>query len=172
MQDLCQIAQGGKTTGTSILPERCTRNRCVPSTRLHQGHAPENDVVKERQTAYAPDRMEDGKMADIVVKAGYATVTAEDGRRFVGFVDPKRDDYVLFSQALDGGPIWFEVNDEGFGAEDALDALTLGPLGLEATIRPALSGRFGYAGTVAVRLKTCEGAEAALTALREMGLTV
>lgn len=112
------------------------------------------------------------KMADIVVKAGYASVTVEDGLRFVGFVDPKREDYALFRQATGGGPIWFEVNDEGFGAEDALTDLTLGPLGLEATIRASLTGRFGYAGSVAVRLKTCDGAEAALTALREMGVLV
>lgn len=111
-------------------------------------------------------------MADIVVKAGYATVTVEDGLRFVGFVDPKREEYALFRQPIGGGPVWFEVNDGDFGAEDALNALTLGPLGLEAVIRPALMGRFGYAGSVAVRLKTCEGAEAALVALREMGLSV
>lgn len=107
-------------------------------------------------------------MSDLVVKAGYATVAEDDGLRFVGFVDPRNDGYALFRQPLTGGPVWFEVNDEDFGAEDAVQAAAIGPGGLEITLKPAKAGRFGYAGSVAVRLKTCEGAEAALEALRAM----
>lgn len=107
-------------------------------------------------------------MSDLVVKAGYATVADEDGVRFIGFVDPRNDGYALFRQKLTGGPVWFEVNDEDFGAEDAVEAASVGPGGLEITIRAAKAGRFGYARAVAVRLKTCEGADAAIAALRVM----
>ena len=41
---------------------------------------------------------------------------------------------------------------------------------LEITLRPAKAGRFGYAFSVDVRLKDCDGAEAALAALKEMGV--
>lgn len=109
-------------------------------------------------------------MADLVIKAGYATVTDEDGLRFVGFVDPRKEDYALFRQSLDGGPIWFEVNDEDFGADDAVANATIGPEGLVIDITPARAARFGYANRVAVRLKSCEGADAALAALRLMGV--
>jgi hypothetical protein len=43
------------------------------------------------------------------------------GSLFVGFAEGEDEDegYVLFRQALGGGPVWFEVSDETFGAEDA-----------------------------------------------------
>lgn len=109
-------------------------------------------------------------MTEIVVRAAYASVASEDGLRFVGFVDARDEAYALFRQPLAGGPIWFEVNDEDFGAKDAVETAQIGPGGLEITLRPALAGRFGYASRVAVRLKTCEGAEEALAALRAMGV--
>jgi len=109
-------------------------------------------------------------MTEIVVRAAYATVAVEDGLRFVGFVDARDETYALFRQPLAGGAIWFEVNDEDFGADNAVETAQIGPGGLEITLRPALAGRFGYASRVAVRLKTCDGAEPALEALRVMGL--
>ncbi len=107
-------------------------------------------------------------MADLVVKAAYATVAEEDGTRFVGFVDALDEHYVLFRQPLTGGPVWFEVNDEDFGADDAVALAAVADGSLEIAIRPEKAGRFGYAGSVAVRLKACEGAEAALEALAGM----
>lgn len=60
-------------------------------------------------------------MADIVVKALYASVVEDDeeGMMFVGFAagEAEDEDYALFRQPLGGGPVWFEVNDEAFGAE-------------------------------------------------------
>lgn len=107
-------------------------------------------------------------MSDLVVKAAYATVAEEDGARFVGFVDARDAGYALFRQPLAGGPVWFEVNDEDFGAEDAVEAAQVGPGGLEITLRPGVAGRFAYAQSVAVRLKNCDGAEFALDALSAM----
>lgn len=107
-------------------------------------------------------------MADLTVKAAYATVTTEDGNRFIGFVDRHDETYALFRQPLTGGPVWFEVNDPDFGAEDAVEQASIGPGGLEITLRPAKAGRFGYAFSVAVRLKDCADAETALAALRGM----
>lgn len=109
-------------------------------------------------------------MTGIVVKAAYASVAVEDGQRFVGFVDARDECYALFRQTVAGGPIWFEVNDEDFGADDAVETAQIGPGGLEITLRPALAGRFGYASRVEVRLKTCDGADAAMQALRGMGV--
>lgn len=107
-------------------------------------------------------------MADLVVKAAYASVAEEDGFRFIGFVDALDEHYALFRQPLTGGPVWFEVNDEDFGAEDAIAAAAVREGSLEITLRPAVMGRFGYAGSVAVRLKACEGAEMALKTLERM----
>lgn len=109
-------------------------------------------------------------MTDLVVKAAYASVVVEDGQRFVGFVDARDEAYALFRQPVGGGPVWFEVNDEDFGAEEAVAGCAVGAEGLVITLHPAKAGRFGYASRVAVRLKACEGAEAGLEALRQMGL--
>lgn len=107
-------------------------------------------------------------MADLVVKAAYATVADDDGLRFIGFVDALDEAYALFRQPLTGGPVWFEVSDEDFGAEDAIAAISVTDGSLEITLRPELAGRFGYAASVAVRLKSCEGGDAALAALSAM----
>lgn len=109
-------------------------------------------------------------MSDLVVKAAYATVATEDDMVFVGFVDARDEAYALFRQGKSGGPIWFEVNDEDFGADDAISAAVVGPDGLVITLRPEKVGRFGFAGQVAIRLKACEGHEAALAQLAAMGL--
>ncbi|THD83465.1 hypothetical protein E7811_09260 [Aliigemmobacter aestuarii] len=107
-------------------------------------------------------------MADITIKAAYATVADEDGLRFVGFVTADEDGYALFRQPMGGGPIWFELNDEDLGAEDAVERIIRTATGLEVTIRPARVSRFGFAGSVTIRLDRCEGAEAALQALADM----
>lgn len=112
-------------------------------------------------------------MADIVVKAAYASVVEDDeeGFLFIGFAEGEAEDeaYVLFRQPLGGGPVWFEVTDENFGAEDALETVIAGPKGLEITLRPELAGRFGWAGSVSVRVGPgCEGRDEAFAALAVM----
>lgn len=107
-------------------------------------------------------------MADLVVKAAYATLAEDDGFRFIGFVDALDEAYALFRQPVAGGPVWFEVNDEDFGTEDAVAAIEVREGSLEIALKPELAGDFGYATSVAVRLKNCEGAEAALAALSDM----
>ncbi|GGW29793.1 hypothetical protein GCM10011452_17970 [Gemmobacter lanyuensis] len=109
-------------------------------------------------------------MSELVVKAAYATVATEEGAVFVGFVDGREENYALFRQPVGGGAVWFEVNDEDFGAEDAIAAVATQGTDLLVTLRPEKAGRFGYASQVAVRLKTCDGAEAALAQLQKMGL--
>ena len=68
-------------------------------------------------------------MADITVKAAYGSVVEDEGFLFIGFAEGEDEDegYVLFRQPLGGGPVWFEVNDEAFGAEDAVAGVTVGP---------------------------------------------
>jgi hypothetical protein len=107
-------------------------------------------------------------MADITIKAAYGSVVEDEGRLFVGFAEGEDADegYVLFSQSLEGGPIWFEVNDEGFGAEDAVEAVTAGQLGVEILLKAGMAATFGWARTVAVRIGPgCEDSDLALEAL-------
>ena len=110
-------------------------------------------------------------MADITVKAAYGSVVEDEGTLFIGFAEgeDEADGYVLFRQALDGGPIWFEASDETFGAEDAIDCVVAGPKGFEVTILPAKRAAFGFAATVAVRVGPgCEDGPEALVALKGM----
>jgi hypothetical protein len=110
-------------------------------------------------------------MADITIRALYGSVVEDEGQLFVGFAEGEDEDegYVLFRQPVTGGPVWFEVNDEGFGAEDAVEAVTFGAKGIEITLKPALAATFGWARTVAVRIGPhCEDAAPALQALRAM----
>lgn len=111
-------------------------------------------------------------MADITLKAAYASVVedAEDGYLFVGFAEGEDEDeaYVLFRQPLAGGPVWFELGDEAFGAEDALASVRLSPRGLDIALRPEQAAQFGYATSVAVGLSACEDLDEALATLREM----
>jgi hypothetical protein len=112
-------------------------------------------------------------MADITVKAAYGSVVEddEDGLLFIGFAEGEDEDenYVLFRQALGGGPIWFEVGDESFGAENAVQAVVQGPKGIDITLRPDKAVAFGFATTIAVRIGPgCEDAAPALQALRDM----
>ena len=110
-------------------------------------------------------------MADVTVKAAYGSVVEDEGCLFIGFAEGEEEDegYVLFRQPLGGGPVWFEVNDEAFGAEEAIGLVTAGPKGLEIALLPEKAAAFGWAGSVAVKIGPgCEDADAALTALREM----
>ncbi len=112
-------------------------------------------------------------MADISVKAAYASVVEddEDGMLFVGFAEGEAEDeaYALFRQPLAGGPVWFEVTDESFGAEDALERVVADAKGLEITIRPASVAAFGWAGSVSIRIGAgCEGRDEAFVALAAM----
>jgi len=110
-------------------------------------------------------------MADITVKAAYGSVVEDEGQLFIGFAEgeDEEDGYVLFRQAVAGGPVWFEANDETFGAEDAVQAVVMGPKGFEVTIRPEKRAACGFAATVAVRVGPgCEDGVEALAALKAM----
>ncbi len=112
-------------------------------------------------------------MADITVKAAYGSVVEDEdeGMLFIGFAEGEEEDegYVLFRQPSGGGPVWFEVNDENFGAEDAIEMVKSGPNGLEISLRPQVSANFGWATSIAVKVDhTTEDAAEALAALAEM----
>lgn len=110
-------------------------------------------------------------MADITVTAAYASVVEDDGMLFVGFAEGEAEDegYVLFRQALTGGPVWLEVTDEAFGAEDAVAAVVAGPDGLMIRIRPDRVAAFGWAGEIAVGIAgEAEGRDEAFAALEAM----
>lgn len=110
-------------------------------------------------------------MADITVKAAYGSVVEDEGQLFVGFAEGEDEDegYVLFRQAIAGGPVWFEASDETFGAEDAIETVVAGPEGFEVTIRPDRRVAYGFAATVAVRVGPgCEDGAEALAALKGM----
>jgi hypothetical protein len=110
-------------------------------------------------------------MADITIRAAYGSVVEDGGQLFVGFAEGEDEEegYVLFRQPVEGGPVWFEVNDEGFGAEDAVEAVTSGPKGIEIALKPDRAATFGWAQTILVRIgPDCEDASPALDALRSM----
>ncbi|TGD67671.1 hypothetical protein EYC08_03165 [Tabrizicola sp. WMC-M-20] len=109
--------------------------------------------------------------ADITIHAAYASVVEdeEDGMLFIGFAQGEEDDepYALFRQPLGGGPVWFAVNDEDFGAEDAVQSIIQDARGLTVTIHPDHIASFGWAATIAIRIgPQTEDAEQALEALR------
>jgi hypothetical protein len=110
-------------------------------------------------------------LADIVVKAAYGSVVEEDGFIFVGFAEGEDEEeaYVLFRQPLGGGPVWFEVNDETFGAEDAIQRVMSGPKGFDVVIRDTKLSAFGFAVTVSVHVgPDCEDGPEAVAALKEL----
>ncbi len=101
-------------------------------------------------------------MADIEVTAAYGSVVEDEGQLFVGFAEGEEEDegYVLFRQAVEGGPVWFEVTDEAFGAEDALEAVVP---------RAEKAAALGWATTIAVRIKAgADGQDEAFAALEQM----
>lgn len=111
-------------------------------------------------------------MTDITLDAAYASVVEdpEEGYLFVGFAEGEDEDeaYVLFRQPLGGGPVWFELGDESFGAEEAVEAAVLENDRLVITLRADQVARFGFARNVVVNLGTCEDREDALAALGAM----
>ncbi|MDR7123367.1 hypothetical protein [Pseudotabrizicola sp. 4114] len=111
--------------------------------------------------------------ADITIHAAYASVVEddEDGFLFIGFAQGEEEDepYALFRQPLTGGPVWFAVNDEDFGAEDAVQSITRDARGLTIAIRPEHVASFGWAAVIAIRIgPQTEDADQALAALHDM----
>lgn len=112
-------------------------------------------------------------MADITIHAAYASVVEddEDGFLFIGFAQGEDDDepYCLFRQAIGGGPVWFAVNDEDFGAEDAVASVEQTAKGLEVTLRPEVVALFGWATKVSIRIGPhTEDAAQAIAALHDV----
>lgn len=110
-------------------------------------------------------------MADITVKAAYGSVVEDEGFLYVGFAEGEEEDegYVLFRRSVDGGPVWFEVNDEVFGADDAVERVRLVSTGIEITLKPAMAATFGWATSVAVEITSAtEDATDALSGLAQM----
>jgi hypothetical protein len=107
---------------------------------------------------------------DLTVRARLVSVAVADGTRFIGFAEGDADEpYALFAQGTRGGPVRFEVNDEVFGAEDAVARATLDAGALTVEIDPAAAPALGYASRVTIRLGAgVEGWPAALPALRRM----
>ena len=110
---------------------------------------------------------------DITIHAAYASVVEDDeeGMLFIGFAQGEEEDepYALFRQPLGGGPVWFAVNDEDFGADDAVQSITRDAKGLTVTIRPEHVASFGWATTIAIRIgPQTEDAGQAIDALHDM----
>jgi hypothetical protein len=109
--------------------------------------------------------------ADVVIAAAYGSAVEEDGMLFAGFAEgeDEGEPYILFRQALDGGPVWVELGDEALGAWDAVEMAVLGPDALRLTLAAAALPRLGYARTVEVRISPqTEDAGPALDALAAM----
>lgn len=110
-------------------------------------------------------------MADIEITAAYASVVEDEGMLFVGFAEGEDADepYVLFRQAVDGGAVWFEVSDESFGAEDAIEAVAFHGDRIDIKIAAASVAAFGYLQAVTVHVgPECESGGEAIAALRLM----
>ena len=110
---------------------------------------------------------------DLTLHALYASVVEDDeeGLLFIGFAEGEDEEepYLLFRQPVAGGPVWFEIGDEAFGAEDALQAVSETTKGLLLTTRPAARAALGFVATIDLRLgPDCEDAAPAGAALREM----
>ena len=111
--------------------------------------------------------------ADLTLRAAYASVVEdeEEGLLFIGFAEgeDETEPYLLFRQALSGGPVELELGDETFTAEDAVETVAETATGLTLTLRPAARAALGWLATVEIRLgPLCEDAEPAVAALREM----
>lgn len=111
--------------------------------------------------------------AAVEIRAAYASVVEddEDGMLFIGFAEGEEEDepYALFRQPIGGGPVWFEVSDESFGAEDAVQSVAITPDHLTITLRPAVAALFGWARSVTIHTgPECEDGAQAISALREM----
>lgn len=108
---------------------------------------------------------------DVEIHAAYASVVEDEGTLFVGFPEgeDETDPYVLFRQEIPGGPVWFEMDDEFFGADDAVERLDWMGNGLTIHIAEAARARLGQVAIVAVNLpRDCEEAGEAAVALAQM----
>jgi len=112
-------------------------------------------------------------MADLTIHAAYASVVEDEdeGLLFIGFAQGEEEDepYALFRQPIGGGPVWFSVNDEDFGAEDAVLSITRDARGLTITLRPEHVASFGWAATIDIRIgPQTEDAAQAIAALHDV----
>ena len=110
-------------------------------------------------------------MAEVTIKAAYASVVEDDGMLFVGFAQGEDADepYVLFRQPVTGGPIWFEVSDETFGAPDAVGSIAFEKDRIVIGIAAAHMATMGFVDRVTVEVgPDCDSAEEAIAALRAM----
>jgi hypothetical protein len=110
-------------------------------------------------------------MAEMEITAAYASVVEDEGMLFVGFAEGEDADepYVLFRQPVGGGRVWFEVSDESFGAEDAVEALEFHADRIEITIAAGEVATFGYLARVVVLVgPECDSGPEAIAALRQM----
>ena len=107
---------------------------------------------------------------EVIIKALYASVVEDEGTLYIGFAEGEDEDepYVMFRREGEG-PIWFEVSDESFGAEDAVSGITRTAKGIEIAIALDKTAEIGFAHSIAVRIPAhCESGEEAIEALREL----
>jgi hypothetical protein len=108
-------------------------------------------------------------MSTMTVRAAYASVIEDEEHLFIGFAEGEDADepYVLFRQRIGGGPVWLEVSDETFGAEDATETVDIGVDGISIIVKPSKVASFGFLDRIDVQIGTdCDGADDALAALR------
>jgi hypothetical protein len=109
--------------------------------------------------------------ADVEINAAYASVVEDEGTLFVGFPEgeDETDPYVLFRQETTGGPVWFEMDDEFFGADDAVETLDWTDAGLTIHIAEPARARLGQVAVITVSLPVdCEDRAEAEAALAQM----
>lgn len=108
---------------------------------------------------------------DVEITAAYASVVEDEGTLFVGFPEgeDETDPYALFRQDVAGGPVWFEMDDELFGADDAVERLVWTAKGLTIHLAVQARPRFAHVATIAITLpKDCEERSEAEAALAQM----
>lgn len=108
---------------------------------------------------------------DVEIIAAYASVVEDEGTLFVGFPEgeDETDPYVLFRQDVAGGPVWFEMDDEFFGADDAVERLEWTVKGPVICLAEHARSRFAHVRVIAVSLPDpCEERAEAEAALAQM----
>lgn len=112
-------------------------------------------------------------MADIEFKARAFWTDTADGTLAAGFAateDPE-DGYVLF-EGPSGAPlakVYTEVSDEIFGAEGAIETLTITETGFHLTLTAKMAAKFGMVRDVLVKVDADDtDGQAALGVLRQL----
>jgi hypothetical protein len=108
---------------------------------------------------------------DIEIIAAYASVVEDEGTLFVGFPEgeDETDPYVLFRQEVPSGPVWFEMDDEFFGADDAVERLDWAASGFTIHLADSVRARFAHVAVISVALPPdCEDRAEAEVALAGM----